>query len=98
MLEVDGNKYPVNSLPGDIQEMIATYQTWEQELNQQRLDTFKTEAAMRAVSAEIQSRIRVMVANAAAAKEAAQAHAANDDQAPSDQVQDAVESEGGTPD
>jgi hypothetical protein len=71
MLTVDGNNYPINALPGDVQELIAAYQGWEKELNTQKLEVFKTEAAMRAVSAEIQNRVRQMADAAATAKEEA---------------------------
>lgn len=70
-LMVDGNNYPISQLPSDVQELINCYQSWERELNEQKLSVFKTEAAMRAVSAEIQNRVRNMVAAAATDEPAA---------------------------
>lgn len=72
MLNVDGQNHVIADLPPDIQELISYYQTWEGTLKSQRLEAFKTEAAMRSLTNEITTRVKMMVASKAA-KEAADA-------------------------
>lgn len=89
-LTVDGTNFPVHGLPEDIRELISVYQECETTLGQQKKEAFKTEAAMRAISSEIQTRVRSMIAMRAAEEADAPRKAEVD---PS-----LVESEGGTPD
>ena len=55
---VDDQNYPLADLPGDVQELVTIYQRWETALAEQRLEVFKSEAALRGLSTEIQSRVR----------------------------------------
>jgi len=76
MLTVDGQNHAIPSLPADIQELIGYYQSWEGTLKQQRIDAFKTEAAMRSLSSEITNRVKSYAAQLdEAAKAEAEANA-----------------------
>lgn len=57
-ITVDGVQYPVTNLPADIQQIFYIYQEWDQDLTGARKEVFKLESAIRAVSAEIEARIR----------------------------------------
>lgn len=93
MVTVDGVNFPIHNLPEDIKELLEVYQGWEAELKTQKVAIFKTEAAIRAVGSEIQTRVRNMAAAAKASMEASD-QAAND--APPATVE--VETEGGSVD
>jgi hypothetical protein len=72
MLTVDDQNHVIAELPKDIQELISYYQSWDQALKTQRIEAYKTEAAMRHLSGEITTRVKLMVADRAG-KEAADA-------------------------
>lgn len=55
---VDGVEHLVKDLPPDIQALFITFQEWTQELVAAKKLVFKNEAAIRAISAEIEARIR----------------------------------------
>lgn len=55
---VNGRVYAADGLPQEVKSLIVCYQKWEIDLDKQRADVFKTEAAMRAVAAEITSRLK----------------------------------------
>lgn len=55
---VDGKTYLVDSLPNDIKDIVTIYQSWEQELNKQRIEVFKLEAARHGAALEIEKRIK----------------------------------------
>ena len=59
-LFVDGMNFPIKDLPADLQELISIFQQWEVQLKTQKVESFKTEAAIRAVSSEIQTRIKAL--------------------------------------
>lgn len=57
-IAVDGKTYVVDSLPNDIKDIVTIYQSWEQELNKQRIEVFKLEAALHGAALEIEKRIK----------------------------------------
>jgi len=50
--------YDLESLPQDIKDLIAVHQTWNTEIVEQRRNVFKTEAAMRSVLNELETRFK----------------------------------------
>lgn len=50
--------YILEALPQDVQEFIAIHKLWHDELNQQRREVFKLEAALRGLLTEIDVRIK----------------------------------------
>jgi len=58
--------YDLESLPQDIKDLINIHQTWNTELVDQRRSVFKTEAAMRSVLNELETRFKQVDAEAAA--------------------------------
>jgi hypothetical protein len=57
-ITVDGAAWPVSRLPVHVQQVFQIYQEWNTELDASRKETFKLESAIRAISAEIEARIR----------------------------------------
>jgi predicted nucleic acid-binding Zn-ribbon protein len=57
-ITVDGASWPVSQLPAHIQQVFYIYQEWNTQLDTQRKEVFKLESAIRAISAEIEARIR----------------------------------------
>lgn len=57
-ITVDGAQWPISKLPSHIQQVFYIYQEWNNQLDTQRKEVFKLESAIRAVSAEIEARIR----------------------------------------
>jgi len=50
-----GNKmYPFDKLPQHAQNLVKVYQGWEEELIKAQIECLKLEAAMRAVSREVE--------------------------------------------
>lgn len=66
IITVNNKNYPISSLPTEIKDLIAVYQLWENEIVVQRREVFKSEAAMRALSGEIEARLKVVEASAMA--------------------------------
>lgn len=58
ILSLDGKDYRVEDLPPDIQNMLAIYTTWTEELKVARVEVYKLEAATRGITSEIQLRIK----------------------------------------
>jgi predicted nucleic acid-binding Zn-ribbon protein len=58
---VDGVEYPIKDLPKDIQDLFDMFHEWSVELQAAKRLVFKNEAAIRAISAEIEARIRQKV-------------------------------------
>jgi len=58
--------YDLESLPQDVKDLISVHQMWNTELVEQRRNVFKTEAAMRSVLNELETRFKQVDADAAA--------------------------------
>lgn len=63
---VNGKTYQVNALPPELRDMLAVYQLWETELATARREVFKTEAAIRALTGELEGRFKALEDAAAA--------------------------------
>lgn len=57
-ITIDDIQYNTTDLAIDVQELIGIHQVWSTEKDKIKLEDFKLEAAMKAVSEEIQARIR----------------------------------------
>ena len=68
-ITVNGNTYSMTNLPPEIKELIAIYQAWDVELIAQRREVFKLEAALRALSGEIELRFKNLEERNAAASQ-----------------------------
>ena len=58
MITSNGESYFIDTLPADLQRLVHLYQRWENELHEQQIEVFKTEAAIRGLSAELESRFK----------------------------------------
>ena len=59
--------YVISALPQEVQELINIHQSWNIELGEQRREVFKTEAALRGLLIELDTRFKVIDIDAAAA-------------------------------
>lgn len=57
IITIGDKKYPLSSLPKEIQDLISVYRRWEMELSDQKVEVFKLEAALKSVGKEINLRI-----------------------------------------
>lgn len=56
-VEIDGKSYLVESLSPDVQRYIKLYEDWSDQLRVAEEEKFKLEAAIRALTIEIKTRI-----------------------------------------
>lgn len=59
-LIIEDKSYPIASLPKEVQEMLSLYQRWGQEKVEAQIEVNKCDAAQRALSAEIATRVRAI--------------------------------------
>ena len=52
-LTVDGREYPVAQFSETVQRLVAIHTKWRNDLQEERLNVAKTEAALRALDAEL---------------------------------------------
>lgn len=57
-ITVNGKTFDIESLPGDIKELIGLYQLWEGELIEARREAFKIEAALKGLTTELDVRLQ----------------------------------------
>ena len=76
MLNVNGKSYLMASLPKDILEYIGIYKAFQADHEKEKLAAFKSEAAIKAISIEITTRLETMESAAAEVQSAA----SNDDE------------------
>lgn len=69
-LTVDGHEYPVAQFSETVQRLVAIHTEWRNDLQEERLKVAKTEAAMRALDAELAQTVAAEL-QAQAAREAA---------------------------
>lgn len=56
-LAINGKEYPIDQLPGDIQNLLNIYSKWETELKAAKVEVFKLEAAIKGITVEIETRV-----------------------------------------
>jgi hypothetical protein len=64
MLNINGKSYVMSALPPEIHEYVNIYRQWETQHAVEKMAAFKTEAALKAVSTEIQNRLNAYEAAA----------------------------------
>lgn len=77
-LTVDGTEYTVDSFSETVQRLVAIHTKWRNELQDERLQVAKTEAAIRALDVELTQTVATELAErgvGAASPEAAAAEA-----------------------
>jgi hypothetical protein len=52
-ITVDGKEYPIAQFSETVQRLVSIHTSWSTQLVEERLDVAKTEAAIRAVDAEL---------------------------------------------
>ena len=57
-LTLGGKDYDTEALPGELQNLINIFSTWEGELRQARVEVYKLEAAVKSIALEIEMRIK----------------------------------------
>jgi len=65
-ITVDGNEYPVGTFSEVVQRLVAIHTEWRNELAAERLAIAKTEAALRALDAELSQTVAKELAEKAA--------------------------------
>jgi len=71
-ITVDGTEYPVNTFSETVQRLVAIHTEWRNDLQNERLAVAKTEAAIRALDAELSQAVAAeLAAKNAPAEEAA---------------------------
>jgi hypothetical protein len=58
LVDVGGKSVPFLELPVEVQTLVKTYQRWQVELNDARLEVFKLEAALRGLGAELELKFK----------------------------------------
>ena len=58
VLSLGGKDYPIASLPADVQNLLAIYGKWDNELKNAKVEVFKLEAALKGISLEIEIRLK----------------------------------------
>lgn len=75
-ITIDGKEYPLTDFSQQVQTLVGIHSKWSSELQEQRLDVAKTEAALRNLDAELSklvaSEIQAQAAPAADAEAAAE--------------------------
>jgi hypothetical protein len=61
-ITVGGKNYLLSTLPHDLNDLIAVYQVWENELTVQRREVFKLEGAIRSITKELETRFNMLEA------------------------------------
>ena len=75
-ITIDGKDYPVSQFSETVQRLVAIHTEWRNDLAEERLAVAKTEAAIRALDAELSQTVQKELAPAEAANDAAPAAAA----------------------
>lgn len=57
VISIKDKQYVMSKLPKEVQDLISVYKLWESELTSQKVEVFKTEAALKSVSKEIEIRM-----------------------------------------
>lgn len=57
-LTLGEHEYDTEKLPGEVQNLINIFSTWEGELRQARVEVYKLEAAVKSIALEIEMRIK----------------------------------------
>ena len=58
ILKIGEMTIPLSEVPEDVLNLIEIYKKWEQDCQTQRLEMYKTEAAMRGLTVEIEIRLK----------------------------------------
>ena len=58
ILKIGEMTSPLSEVPQDVSNLIEIYKKWEQDCQTQRLEVYKTEAAMRGLTVEIETRLQ----------------------------------------
>jgi len=74
-ITVDGKEFPVDGFSETVQRLVTIHTEWRNDLAKERLAVAKTEAAIRAVDAELAQAVAKELAPPAANDEAAPAEA-----------------------
>lgn len=71
-LTIDGKEYPITDFSQQVQTLVGIHSKWSSDLQEQRLDVAKTEAALRNLDAELAKVVAEELAAKAPAQEAAE--------------------------
>lgn len=62
-LTVDGTEYPVANFSPTVQQLVAIHTSWRNDLQTERMKVAKTEAALRAIDAELAQAVAAELAS-----------------------------------